>query len=291
MRPQIQRLSVWAGPLMVVIWGAGFLLAGFLPLPRPGASASEVAAMYEGHRTEIRIGLALTIACSGLLAPYIGVISAQMRRIEGPNSPLAFAQAALGALLIIEFVYPMMILQVAAFRPDRPDASVQVIHDLGWMLFVGVICTAVMQLIVIGIVILQDDRPDPVFPRWAGYLNFWVALLITGPTLIPFFKDGPFAWDGLLAWWVGASAFCLWLFIMTPLLLRAIAHEEAEADRDRPVVRGDIDRLTAEVSALRDRLLELTGAQRNEVIDGTLAAGTGGGAVTQTVARGQGGPG
>ena len=78
-------------------------------------------------RVAIRIGLALTIGCSGLLAPFLGVISVQMRRIEGDNSPLAFAQIALGALLIIEFVYPMMILQVAAYREDRPAAAVQVL--------------------------------------------------------------------------------------------------------------------------------------------------------------------
>jgi|SRR5581483_1621971 len=251
MGTRTQRLCVWAGPLMVAIWGTGFVVAGFFPLPQPAQSADAVAALYAGDRTAIRIGLALTIACSGLLAPFLGVISVQMRRIEGDNSPLAFAQIALGALLIIEFVYPMMILQVAAYREDRPAAAVQVLHDLGWMLFVGVICTAVMQLIVIGVAILADQRETPIFPRWSGYLNFWVALGIAGPTLIPFFKDGPFAWDGLLSWWVGASVFCLWLFVMAHLLLRAVDRQAREAPEPGPVSRMEFDQLAAEVAILQ----------------------------------------
>ena len=264
MRTTTQRLCVWAGPVMVVIWGAGFLVAGFFPLPAPSAGAAQVAAMYSEHRTAIRVGLALTIACSGLLAPFIGMISVQMKRIEGASSPLTYAQTALGALLIIEFVYPMMILQVAAYRDDRPAETVQAIHDLGWMLFVGVVCTAIMQLIVIGVAIFSDDRDTPIFPRWAGYLNLWVALLITASSLIPFFKTGPFAWNGLLSWWIAASAFAFWLFVMTHLLLRAISRQEGEvatvpAGREVPAdgefaSRRQVEALAAQVEALQAQL-------------------------------------
>jgi hypothetical protein len=240
---------------MVAIWGIGFLLAGFFPLPSPADSAHAVAQMYAGDRAAIRIGLALTLVCSGLLAPFIGVISAQMRRIEGTNSPLAFAQLALGALLIIEFVYPMMILQVAAYRADRPDDDIQVIHDLGWMLFVGVVCTAIMQLMVIGVVILQDRREQPIFPRWSGYFNFWAALLIAGPSLIPFFTTGPFAWNGLFSWWIGVTAFAIWLFVMTYLLLRAIDRDDDTTDGIS--ARRQVELLSSEVAALRTELVRV----------------------------------
>jgi hypothetical protein len=236
---------------MVAIWGIGFLVAGFFPLPSPSDSAQAVAQMYAEDGTAIRIGLALTLVCSGLLAPFIGVISAQMRRIEGNNSPLAFAQLALGALLIIEFVFPMMILQVAAYRGERPDADIQVIHDLGWMLFVGVVCTAIMQLIVIGVVILQDHRAQPLFPRWAGYFNFWAALLIAGPSLIPFFRTGPFAWNGLFSSSIGVTAFAVWLFVMARLLLRAIDRDD---ESDGISTRHRVELLTTEVTALRTEI-------------------------------------
>jgi hypothetical protein len=249
---------------MVAIWLAGFLIAGFLPLPAPSANAHTVAGMYAEDRLSIRFGLVLTVACSGLLAPFIGVISAQLKRIEGPHSPLTYAQIALGALLIIEFVYPMMILQVAAYRGERSDEAVQLLNDLGWILFVGVVCTAIMQMLVIAVVILQDQRPTPIFPRWAGYLNIWSALLITASSVIPFFKTGPFAWNGLVAWWIAVTAFAIWLFVMAYLLIKAINRQETESNQSdeeaEPATRAEVDQLRRELADVRAALSRISAA-------------------------------
>jgi hypothetical protein len=42
-----------------------------------------------------------------------------------------------------------------------------------------------------------------------------------------FFRTGPFAWNGLLAFWVAASAFFIWLLVMPWITLRAINNAEA----------------------------------------------------------------
>ena len=48
-------------------------------------------------------------------------------------------------------------------------------------------------------------------PRWVAFLNFFVAFSFLPDPLAYFFKTGPFAWDGLLAWWVPVAAFFGWL--------------------------------------------------------------------------------
>ena len=43
-----------------------------------------------------------------------------------------------------------------------------------------------------------------------------------------FFRTGPFAWNGLLAFWIAAGAFFVWILVMTRLTLLSI-NEEALA--------------------------------------------------------------
>jgi uncharacterized membrane protein YraQ (UPF0718 family) len=58
---------------------------------------------------------------------------------------------------------------------------------------------------MLAILTLADKRPDPTYPRWFGYLNLWCGTLFVPAGLIFFFKDGPFSWNGILAWWVAYS--------------------------------------------------------------------------------------
>jgi membrane protein implicated in regulation of membrane protease activity len=193
------------------------------------------------------------------------VITVQMKRIEGRHSPLAYIQLALGALLAIEFVIPVMVLQAAAFRPGLPAGTIRTLDDLGWLLFVGAPSTAIVEAIVLGVAILQDRRREPVFPRWSGYLSIWCALLFAPGGIIVFFKHGPFGWNGLLTWWLGLTAFGIWLVAVTVLLLRAVRQQDRE-EREHGLDPGGtapglrLEQLSAEVASLRDELRRATAA-------------------------------
>jgi len=47
--------------------------------------------------------------------------------------------------------------------------------------------------------------------------------------MIIFFKTGPFAWTGIIGFWIPAAVFGVWYIVMTVYLLRAI-RDEAELD-------------------------------------------------------------
>jgi hypothetical protein len=252
MNATTQRLCVWGGIGFILLWGLGFwAFAGFIPLPTPNTTAEAVQAYYREHTNAIRFGLMLTTTGSALLGPYIGVISVQLRRIEGRNAPLAQTQLALGAILVLEFIYPVFVMQAIAFRPDRPGGVVLAMYDVAWMTFIGVVSTAAVQMIVIGIAMLRDRRAEPIFPRWLGYLSLWVGLLFCPGSLLVFFKDGPFAWNGIFSWWIPVVVFVIWIASMTITLLKAIKREEREWPEDD--VSGD------EVAALRAELRALAG--------------------------------
>lgn len=231
---RLQLACVWTGPVMIVGWVASFvLLAGFIPPPSPDRSVAQVAATYRDHPDLIRLGLMLTMFASALLVPFAAVISAQMRRIEGSRSVLASTQMASAALLSLEFILPLMVWQTAAYRVGPGDERlVQMLNDMGWLMFVGVISSAVVQFASIGVAILVDERGSGVFPRWAGWFNVWIATLVTPAGVVPFFKHGPLAWNGVLGFFLPLAAFTAWIAVMVVLLRRAI-HEEERVEARR----------------------------------------------------------
>ncbi|HTK61456.1 MAG TPA: hypothetical protein VL595_03735 [Pseudonocardia sp.] len=223
----LQMLCVWSGPVMVLGWIASFLLlAGFIPPPSPERTPGELVTMYTEHAVTIRLGLMLTMFASALLVPFAAVISAQMRRIEGPRAVLAPTQLISGGLLALEFILPLMVWQTAAYRPDIGPILIRMLNDMGWLMFVGVISSAVVEFGSIGLVILADQRDTGVFPRWAGYFNIWVAILVAPAGVVPFFKNGPFAWNGAFAFFMPMVVFATWAAVMVVLLRRAIRSEE-----------------------------------------------------------------
>jgi hypothetical protein len=117
----------------------------------------------------------------------------------------------------------------ASFRYDdrAPDVT-RALHDLGWILFVTVIWSLWVQLIAIAAAILIDRRSEPVLPRWLGYLNLWVAMLIIPAGLVLFFKHGPFAWNGVVGLYIPLVAFVIWMMSMTITIHQKLSRQIRE---------------------------------------------------------------
>jgi hypothetical protein len=268
MRLTKERGFVLCGLVAMGLMFAGLVVAQWLPPPRPTESAHQVAAMYRAHAHTIRAGILLCTVGAGLLGPFMAMISVQLRRIEGRSPASTYCQMILGGLLIVELIFPLMILATAAFRPSRPESTIQTLNDLGWLMLVGVVTTSVVELAVIGVAIVGDRHQERVFPLWGAGLNFLAALAFAGGALSIWFTTGPLAWNGLVAYWIPVFAFAFWILGMSLLLLRAIARQEAEegqtpapGHRDGPLDRSsDIVRLTSEVTALRREVALLSQA-------------------------------
>jgi hypothetical protein len=231
MNPRTQRFCVWAGVAFTSLFAIGFWpVAGLMPPPAPGMSPEQLTRLLVEHGTRIRIGLQICIVASALFFPFVALISVYIKRIEGQDSPLAYAQLAAGTGSTLVFVFPLMNMQSAAYRAERGPAIVQAISDMSWIPFVGLLCVPMMQNICLALAIFSDRTPSPVFPRWAGYFNIWVGLSFVPAVLLVFVHSGPVAWNGILSWYLGAVAFFSWVVVMAVLLLRAIRQRE-QAER------------------------------------------------------------
>ncbi len=245
-----QKLCIWAGPVMGVLFVVGFLIAGFFPPPSPDQSAAEVAAMIDRDRTAIRFGIVLCLASCGLLMPFMTAFTIQMRRIEGARPILAYTQLALATMATIEFVIPYVFMLVSTYRADTDPDVTRALFDISWFFFLGVICTFVLQLAIFGAAILMDRREAPIFPRWLGYTNLWLSLMFTPASFIVFFKDGPFAWNGVFVWWVPVTAFLVWFLPNFTMLLKAVDQDDLMSTEADTAVMAQVADLRRRLDAL-----------------------------------------
>lgn len=239
MEAKVQRVLVWSGPAMVVIWVGAFLfIAGFIPPQSPSLDADAIVRIYAEHTNAIKIGMVLSMLGCALLVPWGVAISGQLKRIDGARA-LADIQMVSCALLSLEFITPIGVWMAASFRFDDSLPQVtQGLHDLGWILFMTVIWSLWVQLICIGAAILIDKREDPILPRWLGYLNLWVSVLIIPAGVVLFFKSGPFAWNGIIGFFCPLTAFAIWFTSMAIVIHKNLSRQIAEGSEpgDVPVL-------------------------------------------------------
>jgi hypothetical protein len=227
-----QQVCSLGGVILAVTFIIGWAgLAGFVPPISPQKSPAEVVDFFTSNQTKIQIGLFLCLVGSGFLAPFTGVISAQLRRIEGRHTPISYSQLVAGAGVAVGFTMGLMVWYAAAYRPESDPIMTQRLNDLAWFIWVGWAYLPAAQTISVGLAILKDERADPVFPRWVGYLSLWCSLFYLPGGLAIFVTSGPLAWNGLIVWWFLVVAYFIWVVTITwALLYRAIPHQQREEE-------------------------------------------------------------
>lgn len=222
MNPRVLTVCALGGPAAVIITLVGWLIAGLLPLPiGPGATQTDVMSFYLDN--SVRTGAGFVIASLGvvLYAPLVALTTVHMLRMEGRRPVLAFTQLATGTATLLINALPMLLWAMATFRADRSADTVQLLHDMGWLILFPGIMLFCLQNISIGLAIVTSD--GSVFPRWLGYLNFFVALSFVPDPFAFFFHSGPLAWNGVFVFWLALTTYCIFLCSMTWACLRANA--------------------------------------------------------------------
>lgn len=132
-----------------------------------------------------------------------------------------------GLMLIV--ILNSLLWGLASFRTERAPDTVLALHDLAWILFTMPAGPLGFQLLSVGIVALGDNSPRPIFPRWFGFLSIWGCLLTMTGYLVIFFKSGPFAWNGLLSFWMPAVVIGIWSTCLIILMLRGVTIQKEAA--------------------------------------------------------------
>jgi hypothetical protein len=224
-----QRFGVWSGVgFFFLFWLACITLSGFVPPPAPTLSGQDLLTLYRGHFFGIRFAMMVAYLAALLLVPWTAVISIQMARIEGRYPMMSLIAFGAGIANAVAFYMPFIFWSAAFYRAGRSPDLVQLFSDTAWLEFVMLYAPFAMQTAAIAVVGLSDKGPAPTFPRWFCYLSIWVAIATIPGGFADFFQGGPFAWNGLIAFWIPVTVFCVYFAALVPLLFKAIKRQEIE---------------------------------------------------------------
>lgn len=220
MSPAIQRTMAWCGAAFVLLLFPAIIMIGLLPPVSPMKTADDIAQFWSTNTGLKRCGLVIMLAAAGLQAPMGALIAVRIKQMEGRYSALAYVQLIATGLAVVAILLPTFAFAAASYRPERDPEITQALNDMGWLPFVMNWPAATIQCLAIGFAIFGARRE--IWPRWFGYWNTWCGFVFAAGGLVVLFKDGVFAWNGLLAFWLVAVFFGIWFLVMTWQLLVTI---------------------------------------------------------------------
>ncbi len=157
-----------------------------------------------------------------LMVPFLVLLTLQLKRSNPRLAPLAYTQLACGLVLMLLILVPVTLMALAAFRPERPPESTQLINDAAFFILFWTFSAPTLEYIALGLFVLMDRGEQPLFPRWVGWFDLSVGLVFAFGAPVLFVKNGVFAWDGALAFWAVLVAFGAWVAVTFVGMLRAI---------------------------------------------------------------------
>ena len=214
-------------PFLLFFGGALFVVTGWLPPPSPSLTAAEVTDVFS-QRGMFRIALAFAAFFSPFFISITVSIAIQMRRMEEGLPILTWTQLSMGLLGCVALNLPPFFWLALSFRPDIPGSLMVTLNDFAWFQMIGATGPLFIQLMAIAVCIFTGGKTDHIYPRWVAFLSIFIMLGVWPGVLIPFFKTGPFAWNGIISFWVIAISFFVWVGVMYVMTLRAIRNHEIE---------------------------------------------------------------
>lgn len=240
MTPALQRTLAWCGAGFVLLLFPSIIMIGLLPPMSPTRSADDVAVFWSTNTGLKRCGLVVMLTAAGLQAPLGALVAVRIKQMEGRYPVLAYLQLIGCALAVMAIILPTFAFAAASYRPERDPQITQALNDLGWLPFVMNWPAATIQCLAIAFAIFGASRQ--VWPRWFAYWNMWCGFIFAAGGLVVLFKDGVFAWNGLLAFWLVAVFFGAWFLVLTWQLLVTIPTYLTPAEEQTPDSAGWLKR-------------------------------------------------
>lgn len=219
--PAVMRFFVWSGVVLVAATIVGFgVLMNMVPPPSPSDSPEETLRWVQDHQTSMLVGCAIVTFFWSFWVTWCAPLVLYIRRME--RAPLltvaAVANVGGGAAVITIIAVAWTVM---AFRAE--DALiVQAFNDLGFFLFLYTWPPFAIFMVIIATAILRNPYAEQPFPRWVAWYNLYAAFMMAPASFMGLFKDGPLAYDGVLAFWLVAIDFFVWMLVMSWVLLRRI---------------------------------------------------------------------
>ncbi|MCG7581347.1 hypothetical protein [Mycolicibacterium sp. OfavD-34-C] len=227
-----ELILFWTLPAVALIWiSAFFLFPGFLHPMSPTMSAEEVAGFYRDEAARIRYSMILFNWFGVGLVPVVVLLALQVRRMAHRTPILSYSLIACAGGPPALFLIANMFWLLGAFRPDRAPELTMLFNDLAWITFSVMVSYLIAQCLLLALAIYWDRNDTPVFRPWVAHFNVAAAVALMPAAFTALALDGPFAWDGLLSFWLKNIAIATWIIVMGVVLGQTIMRQRRSAEQ------------------------------------------------------------
>lgn len=233
------RICAWNGPLFMFVFVVFWAIMGHnLPPFSPDLPASEIADYFRENKNIVRTGMVVSMTFCIPYLIFAVAIGRIMGKIVRKDSVLIDLQIWGAGLTVVPVLVSLSFFLSCVYRPNQlPDWAVVTFYDMAWILLDLAYSTTTVQLMAMGAAFLSDKREKPLVPRWFAWYGIWVGISFAAECLMPFFKTGAFARDGILNYWIEFPIWYIWCFWMSIYVLKAIPRLEQEAMEKTDVPR------------------------------------------------------
>ncbi len=225
------RFCAWMGPVFmgvfIVFWG---MMGHNIPPWSGDAPAADVANWFRAEANTIRLGMVVAMTFAVCYAVWGLAIGRVMGHIVAKDSILVDLQVWGAGLTVVPVLVSTSFWLTGSYRPDAlPDNILQMLYDMAWLLIDLAYAVTSVQMFALGVGILKDKRANPLIPKWFAWYGIWVGFMFVAECLMPFFKSGAFARQGVLNFWIEFMIWFVWVPTLSFFALRAINRIERES--------------------------------------------------------------
>jgi len=218
------RILAACGPLFLVAYfGCWGLMGLCVPPLAPSLTADQIATIFRDNASQIRFGMvgAMTFA-PAYMAWGLG-ISKLIETLEGDNRVLSVLQLWGAGLTVVPVYMCCVFILAGTYRVEELDPKIiQLLYDMSWLTISVCYSVTTLQMIAMGVAFLYDRRAVPLMPKWLCWYSIWGGMMFIAEDLMPFFKTGPFARNGILNFWIEYGIYFFYMIFVTVYMFRAV---------------------------------------------------------------------
>lgn len=237
MRKGIHKFAIWNMPLLAVFFSVGTIMAGIFPPPSPLLTADQVVARLEENLTMIRIGLVICSAGCAFSLPFAAVLAREVQKMTDGGLGLGvgrnyLADIQLAGTVILGFTIqiPMVMFMATTFNMGHDPELIKSLYDMSFLFVVAPASMGTSWLAFLGFAMLLDRQEIKTFPRWLAYFTLFVAFDFAGSIFCVLTKTGPFAYDGIISYWIPFGTWGAWAMAVSFYMLRSHEREYAQPE-------------------------------------------------------------
>ena len=231
-----QKIGLYCNYAFVALTVVGWLGIAHFWAPAPADLGIEATKQWfsQDYKWATIIGCTIFYIAAGILTPGSIAFGLNLAKIEGRRPIWSITTAVCGAFISLIIFFNCCAWIVAAYRPETAADVIQSWYDWAWFAFLLGWIYLTIEMVATAIVELMDDRPEPVVPRWFTWLTLAGAITLVFAAGPAFFKSGPFAYHGLLAFYLPVVIWGGYIVMTTFFLTKALDREARESATEVP---------------------------------------------------------